>query len=344
MTDTTQPATVDSLKAAVRENKQLQRELGYSIRRGNASARERLYATRCALTELEEQLKAAKFAARSAEEIHIDELIEARKRLTKEEQTLTSGRNSRIRSLRKLPAAKRGAKKAEAAELDVCIKILWARRGELEKQLKAARKAAKLAKALGEGALTCPCCLSARQLVGKTISRHGWTVQGDRHPGEWGGSWHTGACMGYGQLPLEQSPKGAFLMLDALAKRQDSIRTQLARLVDERPELTTIVNTDLGEGWKSKTLATELQAARVRETSSGPGRYRNSIDHMLAISDGYVGRADSSLRIPSYELLQSAAVSGCEQELRSLHRYREALRAAVAEHGWSAELAEYDRS
>lgn len=60
-----------------------------------------------------------------------------------------------------------------------------------------------------EGTGTCPACFANVKLGrGDRIMRHGWSTMGDRRKGEYGRSWHTGACFGVGYKPYELSKEG----------------------------------------------------------------------------------------------------------------------------------------
>lgn len=331
------PSTVDTIKANIRENKAQQRDCGYRARRGDQAARKELYALRVQNTELDEQLKAAKFAARTPEDIHVDELIELRKRVTKEEQVIGRAKWSR----------RRAGKTTEAKDLEQAEALIRRRRAEVETEITAARKVAKLSKALGQGGVTCSCCLSARKPNdGGGIPRHGWQVVGHRHPGEWGNTWHTDGCAGDQHPPLEKSPAGSLYMLNDLAYRQEAVRNRLTRLIDERPPLSVIKPTSPNHyGGNLETLFAELeQHELIKKIDSRIDKHPGSSKHWLDIFDGYPGHQGRELSLPSYEQLHTKDTAACESELKSLHRYREDLRAAVVAHGWAAELDEYDRS
>ena len=60
-----------------------------------------------------------------------------------------------------------------------------------------------------DGTGTCPACMHNVKMTRERIMRHGWSVQGNRGRGDYGGSWHTGPCFGVGYEPWEISPKGA---------------------------------------------------------------------------------------------------------------------------------------
>lgn len=67
------------------------------------------------------------------------------------------------------------------------------------------------------------------KLAGGRIMRHGWSVQGQRGRGQYGSSWHTGPCMGFGYEPWEISPKAgvdylAFLTDKVLPRVQSNLR------------------------------------------------------------------------------------------------------------------------
>ncbi len=56
---------------------------------------------------------------------------------------------------------------------------------------------------------TCPACFQFVTLSTKgTITRHGWTVNGNRQVGHYYQTWHSGPCFGTGYLPFEVSATG----------------------------------------------------------------------------------------------------------------------------------------
>jgi hypothetical protein len=60
-----------------------------------------------------------------------------------------------------------------------------------------------------DGTGTCPACFANVKLTSKDrIMRHGWATMGERRKGEYGRSWHTGACFGVGYEPYELSKRG----------------------------------------------------------------------------------------------------------------------------------------
>lgn len=81
---------------------------------------------------------------------------------------------------------------------------------------------------------TCPVCLHNVKLTNGRIMRHGWAVQGDRGRGQYGNSWHSGPCSGFGYEPWEISPKGAVDYAAYLDKLLPPLEQQL-RILQAKP-------------------------------------------------------------------------------------------------------------
>lgn len=83
----------------------------------------------------------------------------------------------------------------------------------------------------------CGVCMQNVKLAGGRIMRHGWSVQGQRGWGQYGNSWHTGPCMGFGYAPWEISPLAAEAYLKRLESDEPRMKDHLRRLQAEPDEI-----------------------------------------------------------------------------------------------------------